>query len=202
MTLTTTTTTTTTTPVGQPDAAQWSARTCFVPVSLDVSRRWFRLPRSVRRLVRQLHCQRGLPVMIGDAALPPGSRVAVVAGGRFSRKDLSTVVAIAAERGWNLEVIGAAMTGAAASNGPPLPHPDVLDSAAAAGVSRSIEEATGRRPAWDVVHGPSLGAALRQYVAGDDRPAALVVPHQNHGDHGKCSSITVAGQVGVPVLLL
>src|SRR4051812_38609489 len=177
-----------------PPEADWSASSCVVPVSLDVHRRWLRLPRNVRNLIHLLHCQRGLPLMVGDGDLPAGSRVAVVAGGRFSRQDLSTVVAIATERQWTLEVVGAADTTA-------FTNADVADSAGAIGVARSIEAATGLRPAWDVVHGPNRAAALRAFV-GSNGPAALVVPHEGHGIHATCPSVTLAGRVGVPVLLI
>ena len=175
---------------------EWSARTCFVPVPLDVSRRRVRLPRSTARLVRQLHCEQGLPVLIGDAELPAGSRVAVVASGDLDRNDLSTIVAIADELGWQLEAVGIAVSG----DEPAWSFPDVLESSAARSMAHAIADATGVTPPWDVAHGTTRLSALRSYVA-SARPDALVVPHGRHDSGGSCGSWALAGRLGVPVLL-
>jgi hypothetical protein len=147
--------------------------------------------RATRALLRDTWCAQGVPLLIG--APQAGTTLVAIewptAGPRFVE-----LVAAVREK-WDLEV-----TVVATATRTPYPS-DVVTSAGAAALARSIGEVVGHRPEWEVQYGRTAVRAARAFIE-HQRPGVVAIPHSPHRPHARCDALDLALSTSGPLLLV
>jgi hypothetical protein len=154
--------------------------------------------RRLRRALRRACCRRGRSCICGPRV--PGERdvLTVVALGGDSRL-VALVGAVSRLLDYEVEIMGVAPSMALWTSSL-LPPVDVLESSAAASLSRGFKLMEGHCPEWDVLHGRSAGHALAGYVD-ERRPKLVALAHRPHRRGRRCETLRILWRIPSAVLV-
>lgn len=149
--------------------------------------------RRRRRLLQESSCSMGVACFVGAPAR--GTTQVVIQWPGVDQRFVDLVAAV--DRQWDLQTV---VVGTAGMTKPHLLPADVVASAGPASLSRSLSNALGRRPEWEVQHGKTAITAATSFL---DRstPGIVAIPHTPHRPGECCAPLELALRAKVPVLL-
>jgi len=148
-------------------------------------RRW-------RHLLRETWCRGRRPCMVGSPA--PGTTLVVLQWPGADERFIGLVGTV--HHRWDLQTT---VVGTVEAVGHRLP-PDVMTSAGAASLSRSLKPLLGHRPEWEVQHAKTPITAARLYLERHP-PGIVAIPHAPHHPRARCQALDLAYGTRLPMLL-